>query len=327
VSSSIRSIAAILFPAAALLVPPSASAAPLNYLFLGGDDPASFQTLLGRPDIAGAQVVIAWRKLEPREGRYDFSSIEADLAVTRELKKQLFVQIQDRFFDPRDRGVPDYLLHDPIYGGGLAEQVDFAGEGKPVGSGWVARQWDPHVRARFQALLKALATRFDGQLAGINLPETAADLTPAERRKGFSCDAYFNGELENLAAARAAFKRTQVVQYINFWPCEWNNDHGFMERTFAFALAHGIGLGGPDVVPNRKGQMKNSYPFFHRYKGKLPLVAMAVQEPTLTYTNPETGKRFTKAEIVEFADGYLGADIIFWTPAAPWLNEKRVGRK
>jgi len=309
--------------ATTLLLAQSASAAPLNYLFLGGDDPASFRTLLERPDIAGAQVVVPWRTLEPRKGQYDFSSIEADLAVTRAVNKQLFVQVQDRFFDPRDRGVPDYLLNDPSYGGGLAQQVDFAGEGKPVGSGWVARQWDPRVRARFQALLKALAARFDGRLAGVNLPETAADVTRAERRKGFSCDAYFRGELDNLAVARSAFKHTQVVQYVNFWPCEWNNDHRFMERTFAFALAHGIGLGGPDVVPNRKGQMKNSYPFFHRFKGKLPLVAMAVQEPTLTYSNPETGKRFTKQEIVEFADEYLGANIIFWTPAAPWLKQGR----
>ena len=67
--------------------------------------------------------------------------------------------------------------------------------------------------------------------------------------------------------------------YANFWPCEWNNDQKYMSRTFEFALAHGIGLGGPDIVPWRKAQMKNSYPFFNKYKGKLPLVAMAVQSP------------------------------------------------
>ena len=44
----------------------------------------------------------------------------------------------------------------------------------------------------------------------------------------------------------------------------------------------------------KKPQMKNSYPFFHQYKGRLSLVAMAVQAPTLTYTNPETGKPFTR---------------------------------
>ena len=53
--------------------------------------------------------------------------------------------------------MPRYLLEDPVYGGGLAPQRDNPGEGKPEGHGWVAQQWNPAVRARFQALLRALA--------------------------------------------------------------------------------------------------------------------------------------------------------------------------
>ena len=68
--------------------------------------------------------------------------------------------------------------------------------------------------------------------------------------------------------------------------------------------------------------MKNSYPFFNRYKGKLPLVAMAVQEPTLTYTNPETKKPFTREEFVDVrAKTISGVNIIFWSAAAPWLRK------
>jgi hypothetical protein len=66
--------------------------------------------------------------------------------------------------------------------------------------------------------------------------------------------------------------------------------------------------------------MKNSYPFFNRYKGQLSLVAMAVQQPTLTYTNPETKKPFTHEEFVAFAEDYLGVNIIFWTTESPWLG-------
>ena len=80
-------------------------------------------------------------------------------------------------------------------------------------------------------------------------------------------------------------------------------------------------MGGPDIVPWRKAQMNNSYPFFNRYSGKLDLVAMAVQEPTLTYTNPKTEKKFTREEFVAFARDYLGVDIIFWSVSAPWLSE------
>ena len=128
---------------------------------------------------------------------------------------------------------------------------------------------------------------------------------PFEKRSSFTCDGYFNAELDNLRYARQAFTRSAVVQYVNFWPCEWNNDHHFMSRAFAFAAAYDVGLGGPDIVPFRKGQMHNSYPFFHQYRGKLRLVAMAVQEPTLTYINPQTGKHFTREEVVRFARDYL----------------------
>jgi hypothetical protein len=66
--------------------------------------------------------------------------------------------------------------------------------------------------------------------------------------------------------------------------------------------------------------MNNSYVFFNQYKGKLRLVAMAVQEPTLTYTNPQTKKTFTREEFVDFAENYLGVNIIFWSASTPWLR-------
>ena len=293
---------------------------PVNFLYAGSGDLDTLRALLQRPDIGGVQIVYSWRSLEPGKDRYDFSAIERDLAVTDALGKELFIQIQDRFFSIEARNVPDYLMAEPRYGGGLAAQSDNAGEGQPAGHGWVAMQWNTAVRERYQALLRALAERFDGRVYGVNLPETAVDIDLKGDRTGFTCDGYFDAEMQNLAAARAVFTRSHVVQYVNFWPCEWDNDHDYMGRLFAYAAEHGVGLGGPDIVPYRKGQMKNSYPFFNRYKGKVNLVAMAVQEPTLTYRNPKTGKRFTKDEFVRFASDYLGADLIFWSAASPWLR-------
>ena len=191
-----------------------------------------------------------------------------------------------------------------------------------MGQGWVAQQWNPAVRERYQALLAALAKRFDGKVHGVNLPETAIDLSTKKPPKGYSCDSYFAAEMQNLEFARKTFTRSHVVQYVNFWPCEWDNDHKYMSRLFEFAHANRIGLGGPDIVPWRKGQMKNAYPFFNKYKGRLALVALAVQEPTLTYKNPRTRKPFSKTEFVQFAEDYLGADIIFWSVKSPWLDVK-----
>ena len=304
---------------AAVLCGPGRASPPVNFLYTGSEDLAGIKKLLERADIAGVQIVYNWKDLETGKDRYDFSQIEKDLEFLGRLNKKLFIQVQDRFFSPEARNVPRYLLEEPAFGGGLAPQADNPGENLPAGSGWVAQQWNPEVRSRYQKLLRALGKQFDGRVYGVNLPETSADLDLKSDKTGFSCDKYFSAELENLKAAKKSFKRSYVVQYVNFWPCEWENDHNYMGRTFEFAAKNSIGLGGPDIVPGKKEQMKNSYPFFNRYKGKLPLVAMAVQEPTLTYTNPKTKKPFTKEEFSEFAENYLGVKIIFWSIASPWL--------
>lgn len=296
---------------------------PRHFLFIGGDNLDEHRNLVSRPDIEGVQIIYSWKSLEPHEDVYDFTAIEKDLDELDRMGKKLFVQIQDRFFSPTARRIPNYILTEPKYDGGLARQYDNAGEGKPIGSGWTTKQWNPNVRARFQALLQALGESFDGRLFGVNLPESAFDRTDdSSVETGFTCEKYFESALENMEALGAAFSETHVVQYVNFWPCEWNNNRGYMERAFALAVDKGIGLGGPDIIPFRPGQMKNSYPFFNRHKDDLTLVAMAVQEPTLTYTNSKTGKRFTRDDFVSFANDYLGVDIIFWSTSAPWLDAR-----
>jgi hypothetical protein len=298
------------------------AAPPKHYLYTSSGELDQLETLLARPDIEGVQIVYSWKRLENAQGQYDFSAIEKDLAHLTARDKKLFIQIQDRFFDPDARNIPLYLQQEPVYHGGLVAQSDNAGEGMPEGQGWVAMQWQPGVRARFQALLAALATSFDGRIAGMNLPETAIDIDMNDASSGFTCEGYFAATLDNIRFARNAFKQSPVVQYVNFFPCEWNDDQRYMSRLFEFAASNRIGLGGPDIVPYRKAHMNNTYPFFNRYKPRLEQVAMAVQEPTLTYTNPKTGAPFTREEFVRFAEDYLGVDIIFWSPQTPWLSQR-----
>ena len=306
-----------------LAVPTSAEPVkkPRNFVYLGQDDLDLNLSILDRPDIAGAEVIYVWRSLEPRKDQYDFSMIEHDLALAESRGKAMYIEVGDRFFKPDARYLPRYLLDQPEYDGGLARQVESQ---RPSWSGWVARQWDPKVRQRFQALLKALAKQFDGRIAGLILAETAASVDKKEPPEGFTCDRYFEAELENALFARQVFKRSHVVQYVNFWPCDWSNSRGYMSRFFEFAAAKHIGVGGPDIVPWHKGQMLNSYAFIRVYQHKVPVVAMAIQEPTLEYLNPETGKPFTRAEFERFATGYLGVDDIFWSKDSPWLRDGQV---
>lgn len=302
---------------------------PTNYLFLDADDASDHRALLARSDIAGGQIIYPWRQLEPEKDRYDFSKLERDLAVTQCLHKKLFIIIGDRTFSLQWRGLPDYLSNDPVYQGGIVYQYDYPGaapDPNQVANGQVAMQWIPAVRQRFQKLLAMLAKRFDGSIAGIELGETAMDANLKEGEKGFTCDNYFDAEMENIAAARKSFRKSDVVMAANFWPCEWNDSHHYMSRAFAYAAANRIAVGGPDILPFNKAHMANAYRFLHDYRGRLKLVAMAVQEPTLEYVNPDTGKPFTKDEFVSFGRDYLGVDIIFWAYIAPWLKDPVAGQ-
>ncbi|MGJ0638591.1 hypothetical protein [Xenorhabdus bovienii] len=297
------------------------AATPQNYLYASSGQLEELRSLLARPDISGVQIVYTWQQLEKSKGEYDFSAIEKDLSILNKMNKKLFIQIQDRFFEPNNRNIPLYLLQESQYNGGLIAQSDNPGEGQASVQGWVSIQWNTALRERYQHLLAALATSFDGRIIGINLPETAIDIDMKKANADFTCDKYFSATIDNIIFARKVFKKSYVVQYVNFWPCEWNNECSYMSRLFDIAQKNNIGLGGPDIVPYKKAQMKNSYPFFHRYKNKLNLVAMAVQEPTLTYTNSQTKKKFTQQEFIKFAEEYLGANIIFWSASSPWLSK------
>ncbi|HAT1658568.1 TPA: hypothetical protein RG395_002785 [Legionella pneumophila] len=297
------------------------SRVPQLFLFLGGDKASSFQKTLQNPCIQGVQIIYSWRQLEPQKGVYDFSKIEEDWNFLSRIDKKLFIQIQDRSFSPDVFHVPDYIRLEKAYHGGVVQQYDFPGEGKPITTGWVARTWDPAVRKRFQLLLKKLASKFDGKIYGINLPETSIDLDPDNLPEDFSSDKYFYSVLDNIGYLKKAFQKSRVIQYVNFFPDEWNNDHHYMSRLFAFARKHHIGLGGPDVVPYKKSQMKNSYPFFHKFKGKIE-TAIAIQEPDYTYTNPKTGDFYRFDDFYSFSQEYLGAFILFWNMEEPFFSEQ-----
>ncbi|MEZ5888662.1 MAG: hypothetical protein R3D56_17540 [Paracoccaceae bacterium] len=58
----------------------------------------------------GAQIMYAWRQLEPTEGHYDFSLIQSDVDYLAKHGKRLFIQLQDASFSPEYKPVPDYLV-------------------------------------------------------------------------------------------------------------------------------------------------------------------------------------------------------------------------
>lgn len=288
-----------------------------NWLYSSEVDDESL-ALLDRPDIVGIQALYSWKSLEPAEDDYDFSSLRSDYENISAKGKKFWVQLQDRSFSPTNDPVPKYL-NTPYYNNGSAPSCDGdACDTNFVVSGWVAQQWNARVRHRYQALLKAIAREFDGKITGLNLPETSISVD--ENANNYTNEGYFLGELENAGYAANVFKKSYAVQYVNFWPDGWNNTNNRFTDSFDFYAKHGVGAGGPDLIPNKPGQEANSYVYIPKYHNKVPITVVAVQEPDLEEINQSTGKPFTKEEFVNFAINELKVQIIFWATSSPWLQ-------
>src|SRR5512140_1511518 len=88
---------------------------PGHYLFVGHGEIRSEHIL---EHFRGVEKCYAWTKLEPSQGRYDFSSIHNDLALLKKNGKQLVIQIQYKAFGKGQRYTPAYI-QGPEYGGGV----------------------------------------------------------------------------------------------------------------------------------------------------------------------------------------------------------------
>jgi hypothetical protein len=297
------------------------------YFHHRGEDGAALRAeqALNDPRFSGAQVAYPWRILEPAPGSYDFSAIEADLATVQALGKTLWVQLQEKSFTPR-ANVPDYLLHDPRYGGGVLPQsmasAPERNKSRPLGPdeyGFVPKMWLPAVRLRYQALVRQLGQQFDGRIAGINFSESSIDIgeeLPGGRMRypeGFTSARYVHALQDNMQALASAFRQSVPMVYLNFLPDEWlpEQNRGYMRGLFSRAQALGLGVGGPDLTPYKKGPMAQSYPFFRAYPQRLAK-GMAVQSGNLRQTNPRTGVAYTVPDLLDFARDYLGLNLIFW---------------
>ena len=297
---------------------------PRHYVFFGQDREklAKATSFFVTKAAEGAQVTYSWRQLEPRKDVYDFSYIREDLALLTSKGKKLFVQLQDVTFSANRINVPRYLLDDPRYNGGANKTFD---ESSPDGDGWVARRWDPAVQERFHKLLFALGKEFDGKIEGINFAESSTGFGQDERKfpKGFTYEAYRDGLIVNMRALKRAFPKSVTMQCANFMPGEWLpvNDNGYLRAIYEAAQELKVGVGGPDLLPYRRGQRNHSYPLIRAASGRVP-TGIAVQDGNFKDTHPENGKRITMTELVEYATDYLKVDYIFWGTEEPYYSEQ-----
>jgi hypothetical protein len=310
----------------ALAITPVAVAKDVRHYVYVGRDRAKFTEpgFLDHKGVDGFQVRYSWKQLEQGKDNYAFDDIEADLTLLTSKGKKLFIQVQDSSFTLDSIPVPKYLLQDPAYHGGVVQQI--AGpDGKPEEAkpyGYVVRRWDPAVRERFHNLLFALGKEFDGKIEGINLPETAIDVPSAGPLvpSGYTPEIYRDALLETMAAIKKAFPKSTPMIYANFMPESGSTGEPILLRSlYEKAAKRGVAMGGPDLLPNRKWQLLNSYPLIHQFSGQIP-IGIAVQDDNLADVDPKTRKPVTVRELVEFATDYLHVNYIFWGTQEPYFT-------
>ena len=301
---------------------------PIHHFAWFGGERENIHTdtlFLNTPALEGAQILYPWRLLERGKGNYDFGAIREDLAFLKSQRKKLWIQLQDVSFSTSRVLVPQYLLNDPAYHGGVAKTYQIRGDSDSVAkeSGWVARRWDPAVQERFAALLTALGKEFDGEIEGINLPETSLEYgnTGKYFPPGYTNDIYRAAIKTNLTALKKAFPKSIAMQYANFMPGEWrpSENKGYLEDIYNFAVNNGIAVGGPDLIPSRPGQMGSSYPLIAAVAGKVP-TGLAVQDDNLAEIDRKTGALVKVSDLIQFAKDYLKLDYIFWGTQEPYYS-------
>ena len=318
----------VLLVAATGTSPPVSS--PENYVFFDRDRGRIHEAWFANTrTFAGAQLKYTWSELEPQEGVYDLQPVLDDLAFLTSKGKKFFIQLQDVSFDMNIVNVPNYLRRNPAYHGGADIQYLFMDEAetKARPEGWVARRWDPAVRRRFHALLRALGAKLDGRIVGLALPETSVGFGEKKNRwpAGFTCENYAAAIRENMSAAHAAFPKSVVLQYANFMPGEWLpfTDRSYLKGIYRFASETGVGVGGPDLMPFRRAQQNHSLPLIRSAAGKVP-TGLAVQWGNYEEIDPATRKPVTIARLHEIAKSDLRLRFLFWGMQEPYFTGRVV---
>ena len=273
----------------------------------------------------GAQIMYSWRQLEKSKGEYDFSLIRADIEYLKKWNKRLFIQLQDVTFSASYKPVPNYLLNPEYEGGVVASRAN----GKTIG--WVTKRWNPAVQERFKALLQALGTAFDGEIEGLNLQETAIEVTDQLDAR-FSPQIYATSIAQNMRTLKAAFPTSTTMQYANFMPGEWLpwEDEGYLRGIYETGNEIGVGLGAPDLLFKRRAQLNHPIALMHEGDFDVPL-GIAIQDGNYvgsTGADAHFAERASAAPVRRsqvpllhaFAKDFLKVDYMFWVDQKPYFE-------
>lgn len=201
---------------------------------------------LRTPGVKGLWMEFRWRELEVADGQYDWSVLDANMAVARRYGLEFIVKIADRSFDDRPV-LPDYF----------PSQYVLASSDERL-SGFTAKRWDPYVYNRLIRLYQAIARRYAEDLAfgGIATTETA---TGSFSGGDYTLEKYRDALIEIVTRTQAALTRGKLFFYMNFIKGGIRSDMNEDARVAVLrAVPHDdLVVGGPDITPDVQGMPRS----------------------------------------------------------------------
>lgn len=302
-----------LFLLALLAAAPEVKYHPGHWVAFEGEATLAAFPYPDEPAIRGFSVRYRWAALEPEPGRYDFTAIRRDLAIAAKHGKQLVAFLIDKTFTSQQRS--------PL-------PADLREFGLPNEDGGIdPKKWEARLIEREVRLAEALAKEFDADphFEGIAWQESAPGL-PEERLReaGYTPERYRAALTRLLQGSSAAFARSQVFWYQNFFP---ECDECLPEIARALR-PYRVVLSGPDILPYRRG-LQTRYPIYEEFRGQMKLACAAQADsyshhqddrlnsekgPYKEGRKPIHGAGYVPLEkIFEFGRDRLHLNYLFWS--------------
>lgn len=218
------------------------------------------------PGVVAVNLRYWWKEIEPTEGNPDFTRLDADLAQCHALGIYLIPFIETRTFNSNDPA--------PAYLSAYSDAWTTVN-----GSGFQMRRWEPRVYNAYKALMVKLKARYDKNTGiylhwgGVATQETSSgNPTHAEN---YSQLGYFTGLCAEVDALDWTY--SGGWHFHNFFsndpdPAAPPDDaKGYLDRYQDYVVSKGGHFGGPDLLPDNAGIVKNCYPRYGRGRGRVRL--------------------------------------------------------
>jgi hypothetical protein len=261
------------------------------------DHPAMIDSI--KPGVVGFVKRYYWRDLEPSFGQYDFSQVRRDLDLLAGQGMQLIIVIEDKSFK-NQKPTPSYLSNEYV----LPNRM----------GGYTAVRWAPYVVERMNALTAAMGKQFDSHpnFEGIAIQETALSLdSDARKAAGYTPEKYRDALIDVLTDAAQNFPTSRVFWYMNFLV----GKQSYIADVALAVAPHGVVVGGPDALPDDGSLVRQAYPFYDQFNGKMPLFC-SMQFNSYRHLHEDASyptKYWTMGEMFRFMRDDLHVNYMFWT--------------